>query len=239
MKDTEVIELALKFRRETLMLADEQPIEDSYRLAEEAGFFIFSIPLKGAFDKNSENGFYLKINGYNFIFINSSVFKATQNFTIWHEIYHWIMPLESKDDKDRDEIQAEIFAASILLPPPTLKKEISPFLHSNKIYANQINKIAVKFGLHYKAVVKQIERVSPKLLEDKPYLHNIKYSEDIKFFNENEKLKYAELSKTNNRYITPKIFEVIEENYKKNIITEDELKEINRIIKEVSLIGNE
>src|SRR5699024_6792622 len=107
----QVIKLAENFRSETLGLKPDEAIDNSFKLAEKAGFFIIALPLGKEFNKTHENGFYIKIGVVKFIFINSTVYKSTQNYTIWHEVYHSLYPMNisgaSAEEIKQDEVYAE------------------------------------------------------------------------------------------------------------------------------------
>lgn len=102
MNKDDVINSALDYRRSVLGLDDLDPIQDSYKLAEKAGFFIIALPLSDSYIKEEESGFYLKLGSIDFIFVNSSVYKATQNYTIWHEVYHSLYPLDDQEHSKED-----------------------------------------------------------------------------------------------------------------------------------------
>lgn len=234
MTDSEVIDFALNYRRNVLLLEDNDPIIDSFKLAEMAGFFIIATPLKSEFDKDLERGFYKKIGSVNFIFVNTDNYKATQNFTIWHEVYHCENPFDSKTlDINQDEKQAEIFAATLLLPPDTLALEFESNLNTKKIYANEIHKLSIKYKLHYKAVLKQILRTFPKEFQGLEYLYGNKFFDNRKFLNELDKVELVKLYETGNKYISRKILDAIIQNHENKIIDDEDVANINSIIEEV------
>ena len=234
MTDIEVIDFALSYRRNVLLLEDNEPIIDSFKLAEKAGFFIIATPLKSEFDKDLERGFYKKIGSVSFIFVNTDLYKATQNFTIWHEAYHCEIPYDSKKDNiERDEEQAEIFAATLLLPPDTLELELESNLKTQKLYPNKLHKLSIKYKLHYIAVLKQILRTFPKEFQGLKYLYGNKFFDDRKFLNELDKFELAKLYETGNKYISRKILDAIIQNHENEIIDNGDVANINDIIEEV------
>lgn len=60
MTDKEVIKKAMEYRKNILNLSSDETIQDSFKLAEMAGFFIIATPLGSGFEKNGEYGFYKK-----------------------------------------------------------------------------------------------------------------------------------------------------------------------------------
>lgn len=226
MDRTEVVNKALDFRRNVLKLDDFEPIENSYQLAEKAGYFIVALPLSKEFAMKEERGFYLKIGSSNFIFINTSCYLSTQNFTVWHEIYHSLFPIDisnsTKNEVDQDENNAEIFASSILLPPKAMEMNLSECIKSDKLFNNQILDLATKYNLHYKAVITHIFKLYPQF-KDRGYLY-AKENEGVMKLDFNSKKKYDELSQTNQKYITKSIFDAIEKNYKDKLLDNEELK---------------
>ncbi|MEB7383482.1 ImmA/IrrE family metallo-endopeptidase [Staphylococcus xylosus] len=234
MTDSEVIDFALNYRRNVLLLEDNDPIIDSFKLAEMAGFFIIATPLKSEFDKDLERGFYKKIGSVNFIFVNTDNYKATQNFTIWHEVYHCENPFDSKIlDINEDEKLAEIFAATLLLPPDTLALELVSNLNTKKIYANEIHKLSIKYKLHYKAVLNQILRSFPEELGGLGFLYANKFFEDRKHLNYLEEEEISDLYTTGHKYISKSIIDAILENRDSGIIDSNDVSNINAIIEEV------
>lgn len=234
MTDKEVIAFALSYRRDVLLLDDNEPITDSFKLAEKAGFFIIATPLKTKFDKDLERGFYKKIGSISFIFVNSDNYKATQNFTVWHEVYHCENPFNyNKIDILRDEKQAEIFAATLLLPPDTLALELESNLNTKKIYANEIHKLSIKYKLHYKAVLNQILRSFPEELGGLGFLYADKFFEDRKHLNYLDKEEISGLYTTGHKYISKSIIDAILENRDSGIIDNNDVSNINAIIEEV------
>ncbi|MDS3850781.1 ImmA/IrrE family metallo-endopeptidase [Staphylococcus hominis] len=235
MNISKIINKALDYRRNILGLSDFEPIENSYQLAEEAGFFIIALPLSQKFAKKEERGFYLKIGTSNFIFINTSCYLSTQNFTIWHEIYHSLYPIDvsnsTEDEIDQDETNAELFASVILLPPEVIKEHLNNSIKNNWLFNNQILDLAIRNKIHYKAVLTLINKLYPQF-RDKGYLYS-KEKEAVKELDIDKKEEYDKLIQIKQKHITRAIFEAIENNYRSEKIDNDELIKINKLIEEV------
>lgn len=235
MINSKIIDKALDFRKNTLGLDDFEPIENSYQLAEKAGFFIVALPLSKEFAKKEERGFYLKIGSSNFIFLNTSCYLSTQNFTIWHEIYHSLYPIDvsnsESDEIAQDEINAEIFASIILLPPKVIDSKLNKSIKNNTLYNYQILDLAIRNKIHYKAVLTLINQLYPQF-SDKGYLYS-KGEEAVEKLCAGKREEYNKLNQKNQKYITKSIFEAIEKNYRSERIDTDELISINKLIEEV------
>lgn len=233
----QVVKLAENFRSETLGLKPHEPIDNSFKLAEKAGFFIIALPLGESFDKTHENGFYIKIGVVKFIFINSTVFKSTQNYTIWHEVYHSLNSIDtskaSEEEIKQDEQYAEVFSSLILLPMQALEYELKSNLKRQQLFSQDIHRISIKYRLHYRAVLKQA-RDNYNEFNRLGFLFSKENETNRLTLVEKDEL--ASLYATGNKYISTGIFEAIESNYKNGLITQTELDEINGLIEEVASI---
>lgn len=102
-----------------------EPIPNSFRKAEELGIFILSIPAPENF-----SGLMMSDHEDTMILTNSNTTLGRQNFSIWHEVYHWYTK-EGKsisyfNDSDYDEIEykADYFSSEILMPKKLILKEL-------------------------------------------------------------------------------------------------------------------
>lgn len=240
MNKDDVINSALDYRRSVLGLDDLDPIQDSYKLAEKAGFFIIALPLSDSYIKEEESGFYLKLGSIDFIFVNSSVYKATQNYTIWHEVYHSLYPLDdqeySKEKIDCDEDCAELFALVILMPPKAVEQYLSKNFLNETLYNNQVLSLSLKYKLHYNAVLKYIMDFYP-IFNRMGFLYGMK-EKAVDKLNTSNREKYSALMETGNKYITGAVFDAIENNYRAGKIDNNDLKSINELIEEVTSIDS-
>lgn len=117
-------ELASQFRSEYPKIC-KTPILNSFKAAEELGFFVVS-----TLAPEELSGLTETIGNKSMIVVNSRHPLGRQNYSIWHEIYHWY----SKDGKDvslfkdieysETEFKAEAFAAEILLEEKALESEL-------------------------------------------------------------------------------------------------------------------
>ncbi|WP_414047361.1 ImmA/IrrE family metallo-endopeptidase [Macrococcus equi] len=235
-----VIDSALDYRRNVLGLDDLEPIQDSFKLAEKAGFFIIALPLSDSYKKDEESGFYLKLGSIDFIFVNSTVYKATQNYTIWHEVYHSLFPLDDKESSqesiDLDEECAELFAVAILMPPKAVEHYLSKSFVNGTLFNNQVLSLSIRFKLHYNAVLKYIMD-NYSIFNRMGFLYGMQEKAVAKL-NSLNKEKYNSLMESGNKYITGNVFDAIENNYRTGKIDGSELKSINELIEEVTSIDN-
>lgn len=240
MENNHVIKSALSYRKDVLKLDEHEPITDSYKLAEKAGFFIVALPLSEAYEKEKESGFFLKVGSTKFIFVNTTVFGYTQNYTIWHEVYHSLNPVDINEmtqaQIDEDENNAELFSSVILLPPSVLERLLVSNVETNTLYPEKILDIAIKYKLHYRAVLRLIFMFYPQF-KSKSYLYSFEGRAEKKL-SSNKMRIHMKLKETGKKYISPKIFEAIEENYLEEKIDKEELKKINNLIEEVTSIDN-
>lgn len=110
------------------------------------------------------SGMSLKINDNRFMLINSDHSIGRQHFTICHELYHLFIQdnferviCEAEDNNDRVEINADIFAANLLLPREGLIKMIpADELNKNKIKISTILKIEQFFACSHSALLNRL-----------------------------------------------------------------------------------
>ncbi|MDW5524640.1 ImmA/IrrE family metallo-endopeptidase [Carnobacterium maltaromaticum] len=164
---TEVENIARNFRREHINIC-QAPIPNSFKVAEELGFFVVS-----ASAPNELSGFTTTIDGKSMIVVNSNHPLGRQNYSIWHEIYHWY----AKDGKDvslmgdneysETEFKAEAFASEILLEKKVLERELQNLgyksiskNHMKYLKNEDIVKLQNKFKVSYRAMLTRIITIS-------------------------------------------------------------------------------
>lgn len=237
-----VIQRALDFRREILKLDDNESIANFEKLVEKAGFFLLISSLPEKFNNKYEKGFMFSGEDIDFIFINNSNFYCAQNFTAWHEVYHLIeghdtFEFESEEHKKIVEEEADLFAATILVPPHVLKEKIEDKIKKNYLSPQDIHRLSIDFNCHYEVVYLQIKQLFPKFYRSNKYFPNIyASSSNFKRLKDVEIDKINYLRRKNNYYLTPDIIDVLLENYEEGILSEEKLNNLIIKIKEVANI---
>lgn len=136
---SEIEQIAQDFRRAYNNIC-EAPIPNSFRAAEELGFFVVS-----AAAPNELSGFTTTIDNKSMIVVNSNHPLGRQNYSIWHEIYHWYtgdgleVSLMDNIEYNETEFKAEAFASEILLEKKSLEREL------NSLGYKSLNKSSVKY----------------------------------------------------------------------------------------------
>ncbi|MEX3425949.1 MULTISPECIES: ImmA/IrrE family metallo-endopeptidase [Staphylococcus] len=234
-----VIEKALSFRRNVLELSDDQSIINFEKLVEKAGFFLLISSLPNNYNAKDEKGFAFSGENIEFIFINNSNYYCAQNFTVWHEVYHLIeghddFDFNSQQQKKLIEKEADLFAATILVPPNTLKKKIESKIKKNKLFSHDIHKLSIDFNCHYEVVYLQIKHLFPDFYRHDKYFKNLyKSSNNFKFLSNLEIEQIENLRRTGNYYFTHTIIDTLLTNYEKGILSEEKLDNLIIKIKEV------
>lgn len=122
------------------------------------------------------SGFLFRQNDQAAIVVNRRQSKTRQRFTIAHEIGHYI--LDHKRDEihvdrafvlkfrrgkpagsDPDEIQANAFAAALLMPRDMLSADIRSFEHNGVIDDTTIQTLANKYGVSIQALLIQLATI--------------------------------------------------------------------------------
>ncbi|MCG1061592.1 ImmA/IrrE family metallo-endopeptidase [Staphylococcus epidermidis] len=240
--EEKVIQKAMDFRRSILGLRDDESISDFEQLVEKAGFFLLISSFPSEYDSQNEKGFLYSGENIEFIFINNSSYYCTQNFTVWHEVYHSIEghdDFEFKNDNTKKliEKEADLFAATILIPPEMLRVSLDKKIKENRIYISDIHKLAIEFNCHYEVAYMQIKRTFPRFYKSNKYFKNLyKSSDKFTYLKDEEIYKIKELRKNKNYYLSPKVVDILLNNYEKGIISEEKLEKIISKIKEVTNI---
>lgn len=136
---SEIEHIAHDFRRAYNNIC-EAPIPNSFKAAEELGFFVVS-----ASAPNELSGFTTTIDNKSMIVVNSNHPLGRQNYSIWHEIYHWYakdgqeVSLMGNVEYNETEFKAEAFASEILLEKKALEREL------NSLGYKSLNKSSMKY----------------------------------------------------------------------------------------------
>lgn len=240
--DEKVIQKAMDFRRNILGLRDDESISDFKQLVEKAGFFLLISSFPSEYDSQNEKGFIYSGENIEFICINNSSYYCTQNFTVWHEVYHSIEghdDFEFDDDNHKKSIEkeADLFAATLLIPPEILRLSLAENISKNRIYISDIHKLAISFNCHYEVAYMQIKRIFPEFYKNNKYFKNLyKSSNNFAYLKDEEIHKIKELRENKNYYLSPKVVDILLNNYERGIISEERLENLISKIKEVANI---
>lgn len=207
-------------------------IPNSFDAAEELGFFVVS--LEGP---DGVSGFTTTFDQrYYLIAVNSKETKARQNFSVWHEIYHWYtgdgkeISLYDSEDYSETEYKAEGFSAHILMNTDILKKDLDKLNLSDFKYIKNadILNLQYKFQVSTAAMIRKIVDLTGEnsLWKRKKNLCKVSVHKDKGFSGELEK-------PTIKNYISPIFFDNLLDNLSKNKISENYAKRITDYIEEV------
>ena len=229
----EVREIVEKFYKEFPQFKNKI-IPDSFEAAEELGFFI--VATKAPFQLS---GFTTSYGDYHLLALNSRHTKARQNYSIWHEIYHWYtgdgkeVSLSKQAEYVEAEYKAEYFAACILINEEVLKNKVSKLLmgYKNHLTNKDIFTLAHEFN---SSVISMLRRII-EVTGDRSLWSRVKNIQDNEFLI----CKYKEFGlstdlelPTNSTYISPSLFEYLSHNLKDNRISESRVELIVKCIEE-------
>ncbi|MGX7204774.1 ImmA/IrrE family metallo-endopeptidase [Enterococcus devriesei] len=233
-KEVEVI--ALRFRSEYSDIANA-PIPNSFMAAEELGFFVVSCP---APDKLS--GMTMNIQDKSMIVVNSVHPLGRQNYSIWHEVYHWYtedgqdISLSNDVEYSETEYKAELFAAEILMEKSILKIHLNRLGYTSDaqlkfLKKEDIVKLQNIFQVSYKAILTRIISLTGRNDLGNRYAIASSQSKIIDF---NKLLGYSgNLEKGNlPKYISPSFFIYLENNLSKGRISKSYVNDLLKFVEE-------
>ncbi len=138
---------------------------DLKKIAKAWGVKIFMEPLEG-----DVPGILIVSNSMPIIMVNSNDLKVRQTFTIAHELGHYhlhkpsgvhvdkgfVMSRNTKSrlGEDIQEIEANQFAAELLMPEAFLKKDVKEF--TNALNDNDIDKLAKRYSVSVQAMTHRL-----------------------------------------------------------------------------------
>lgn len=163
--NTEIVSLACAVRQQLEVDVDTQfgwgNIDTAFsewrNRLEKHGIFIF----KDAFGNDEYSGFCLYDTMYPVIFVNNSLPKSRQIFTLFHELAHLLFKSGGIDIQERGffrklptafsslEVQCNAFAGEMLLPSQAFQREGLPANEEN------ITKLAHKFNVSREVVLRK------------------------------------------------------------------------------------
>lgn len=161
------VDKKLKEFKESFPGVIEVPMNDSINKIEKLGIFVL---ISSAPDKVS--GFCMIIGEDAFIFINKDHVMGRQNFSLWHEVYHWftnntglVSICNEKKDNEK-EFEADYFASLVLIDKAHLKAKLTEIGVENSDSARSINsddviKLQHYFQVSYAAVLRKIIEIYP------------------------------------------------------------------------------
>lgn len=198
----------------------EQALEEWRNVLAEHGVYVF----KEAFKNNKVSGFCIYDQVFPIIFLNSSMSKNRQIFTLFHEVAHLIYKENYLDvfagefwnlefsDPTNIEVKCNSFAANFLIPNDSFITQVqNSILTDNEV---------VDLAGHYKVSKEVIWRrlLSLQMISKEEYKSKIKsWNDDITKKNSNESrghYYYTQLS-----YLGKSYFSKILENYHQGVIS--------------------
>lgn len=246
--DVEKIERKALEQRRMKDLGLDTPIGDKIFdiLEQQYDSILFLFPLR------SKNicGFTRKKGEVTQVFINTNLSKSMQNFVCAHELYHVIETTEKDVDKffvcstddiseefsdtqeDIEELKANYFAASFLLPRQFVVDRFKN-IELKKIDEDdlvlEIIKIQYQFGVPYKTIVKRLREI--EIISDEEYTKLLSYEskimdyckmlDDVVF----DRIKQQEMA-DNRKYSSLNISKTAADLYRKNALTFSKLGQI-------------
>lgn len=212
------------------------PMRDSIKRIESLGIFVL---ISAAPDDVS--GFCMTIGEDTFIFVNKNHNLGRQNFSLWHEVYHWFtedtgsISLLGEYKNNEIEFSADYFSSLILIDDTALDEVLSNMGYPQKnpkyISHDEVIQLQHLFGVSYSAMV-------TKLIERFPQANlNTRYG--LGFPNREEELlaKTLALGLTtdlikpgNKTYISSELFILLESLYKEDKISDRKLSGILEFI---------
>ncbi|MHB1393700.1 MAG: ImmA/IrrE family metallo-endopeptidase [Clostridia bacterium] len=234
----------------SMIYSNINKLRQQYNLGNYCGRSIFDIIEKIEIDGRNPLLFRLpfKNNGFSgfvgyksdrfSVFINSSKTLGYEIFTAAHEIYHLVenaaiikenTVVEEAETlkKETSEMAADIFAAELLMPETDISKEYERLMKINRLKKPNealIISLQQEYSVEYKAITKRLTELH--IIDDK----NEKALNEIivkgnELFKLTQKLGYSnQLNEpTKAVYLPRELLKAIEENYKNNYTTFDDL----------------
>lgn len=215
----------------------ETPIKDSVNKIESLGIFVL---ISAAPEKVS--GFCMIIGENTFIFINKSQVFGRQNFSLWHEVYHWFTSTTGAvsivNDQKNNEIEylADYFASLVLIDKAYLSEKLNNmgFIDSKTarfIKYDDIIKLQHHFGVSYSAMVRKIiEIYSESGLDQRYALGSIPRQGELIQKTEILGLDVNLILPSTETYISEELFVLLKDLSSENKISENKIFSIMDII---------
>ena len=160
----------IKIKKEVIEFREKNNIGilapvNTYNLIKDLGIITVFRKMSSEF-----SGMAFKNNGKKFILINSGHSIGRQNFTIMHEVYHLEMQEDFKfmvcnagefDKQKKEEYEADIFAAYILMPEDGILAKIPQNeLEKNKITIKTIIDIEQHFQCSHSSFLRRLQELT-------------------------------------------------------------------------------
>lgn len=204
-------------------------IPNSFEAAEELGFFVVST-------NSPENisGFTTSFaDKYYLIVVNSLHTKARQNFSIWHEVYHWFtgdgqeLSFFGEEKYSETEYKAETFASLMLMKNEQLEKDLSEYSEIRFISNLKLLELQYKYQVSTAALIFRIS----KLKDDKSLWSRKNKLSKESTHKENGFSGDLEVP-TEHSYISPAFFEILLDNFNENKISAGYVEMLKSFIEE-------
>lgn len=215
----------------------EYPMRNSVSKVESLGIFVL---ISAAPEEVS--GFCMIIGENTFIFINKNQVIGRQNFSLWHEVYHWFTESAGavsivNDQKDNEiEYLADYFASLVLLDKDYLKKSLMNMgVHSNKsaqyLSYDKIIKLQHHFEVSYSAMLRKVLEVYPESkLEQRYSLGGVLRQEELIKKTNDLGLNINLILPSKNTYISSELFELLGKLSTENKISQQKILSIIEFI---------
>ncbi|ARJ38028.1 hypothetical protein SporoP8_03435 [Sporosarcina ureae] len=234
-------ETFLKFK-ESFPGIIEMPMKNSISKIESLGIFVLisAAPLE-------VSGFCMTIGEDTFIFVNKNHVLGRQNFSLWHEVYHWFtestgsVSIVNEQENSEIEYQADYFASLVLLDKNHLSEKLWEMGIRNSNNAKYISydhiiKLQHYFQVSYSSMVRKIIEIYPNSNLSSRYALGIPARQDElirKTLDLNLSVNLIQPSK--NTYISRELFILLEKLHSENKISKSKVFSIMDFIeKELS-----
>ncbi|MFV0305074.1 MAG: ImmA/IrrE family metallo-endopeptidase [Moheibacter sp.] len=232
----EAEDITLRFKEEYKDIV-ETPILNSFKAAEELGFFVVSGPAPDKF-----SGMTMNLQGKSMIVVNSVHPLGRQNYSIWHEVYHSYtgdgqdISLVEESEYNETEYKADIFAANILMDKNVLDTHLKRLGYNsveNLKYLKKKDVVELQniFQVSYRAMLTRIISISGR--DDLGNRYGIASSQSriIKY---NQKFGFSGNLEEGNlpKYISPSFFIYLENNLEKGRISKKYVDDILKFVEE-------
>lgn len=201
---------------------------DTMNILEELNYYIIKSPAP-----TNLSGFYMKKDGFPFIFVNTNHTLGRQNFSLWHEVYHHIMNHENGiSDFNSDSLQereAEIFAGLVMLPDSEIERLGELDFADRIIIAEMSEHYQMSFsGILVRLM--QAEKVNYDTYHSLTHLSKPSHEEDLQTIYRENGLNSSVILPTKNTQISKNIMMILEKNYGNNLVTGEKINEIISMI---------
>ena len=214
----------------------QTPMRDSVQKIESLGIFVL---ISAAPEEVS--GFCMTIGENTFIFINKSQVVGRQNYSLWHEVYHWytestgLVSMSGEKDNNEIEFSADYFASLVLIDKDYLNRRLNSMGFNKKpikyLSYDEIIQLQHHFKVSYSAMVRKIMELYPDSELGQRY--SLGYMVNKKKFIEKTKRLGLDLDlifPSKNTYISSELFDILKKLLSENKITQTKVESLLEII---------